>query len=501
MVLEDLNFMDALGWWSSPEPLARIQSASIHDGALANSFRIQEIEDGQKNVDCISEELESRAERERPKTWRRRTLAVNAEGGVDTLQGIETQLVGEGSSQGSATLRGLRPHVTLFFASPHLQPGRLDAPPVTRHHRIVATRAVGRPIWEYKNDTELLKGLLCILQGKCSYLFYVRRTVLTSHDAILAHQRLCNKGWLHRDVNPSNILLTTDEEHAKQAPGFMIDFDWEYAPVVPKTATLLPPQESPDRTAYPSSCNTARSAPITVSSLRILLHFHVFSFKSFLSLTSSLQAAPHFLSRRQLAQLLGPELNFTPTPEDDVESLFIVLVYAVTRALACSDRMERLYGRRRNRVPDEEVQARKEQLLAFLELHWGGSASVHELHRTRLKGAFVMEIIESDPLHGAGYVGRWFAAHGQPKLVSVHLLKGILYRSVCKFVYLEQFDTDSSISDESESSSAEDTKATLRAKFAEKKLFTHDEVIKWFEKAIARLEAKPLCDPLTALVK
>ncbi|KAM5543146.1 hypothetical protein V8D89_003020 [Ganoderma adspersum] len=280
------------------------------------------------------------------------------------------------------------------------------------------------------------------------------REIEDGQTKVDAHRRLCGRGWLHRDVNPSNILLATDEERAKRAPGFMIDFDSDYAPVV--TKTVIPPQTLPD--------HWVPQAPLCTPSTTVAAHPNVFNTARSVPTTPG---SPRFLSRRQLTRLLEPELSLAPTPEDDVESLFIVLVYAMTRALACSDRMERLCTRR-NRVPDEEIQTRKQQLLAFLEQHWGVSASVHELHRSRRGGAFVMEILESDPMHGAGDVGRWFAAHGQPKLVSAHLLKGILYRSVCKFVYLEQFDTDSSISDEDESESAEDTKATLRAEFSAK---------------------------------
>ncbi len=155
---------------------------------------------------------------------------------------------------------------------------------------------------------------------------------------------------------------------------------------------------------------------------------------------------------------IDPALNLAPTPEDDVESLFLVLIYAVTRALACSDRMERLYSlSRHGGLPAEEIQHRKEQLLAFFEQHWGEAASVQDLHQSRFEGTFFIELIRSDPWRTAGKVGRWFAAPGEPGLVSRCLLKGVLHRCVRKFGDSEVFEQGGS--DEADSDADSDSDA------------------------------------------
>lgn len=111
----------------------------------------------------LTEELEAEVDREIPKTWRRRTLVVQAasEGDMDSLPEIRTRLVlGEECSRSLTTISPQpRP------APSSTQLGKRDTPPSTRH-RIVATPAIGRPIWEYGNETELLNGFLCVLEGK-----------------------------------------------------------------------------------------------------------------------------------------------------------------------------------------------------------------------------------------------------------------------------------------------------------------------------------------------
>ncbi|PIL34051.1 hypothetical protein GSI_03760 [Ganoderma sinense ZZ0214-1] len=193
--------------------------------------------------------------------------------------------------------------------------------------------------------------------------------------------------------------------------------------------------------------------------------------------------------------LLEPEHKLAPIPEDDVESLFLVLVYAVTRALACSDRMERIYSRS-NSVPDEEIQERKHQLGAFFEQHWGwGTTDLRDLSTSRFDGRFFVELIQSDPYHAViRKVARWFAVTvpGEPALVSPHVVKGILYQFVRKFIDAEMFDVGLDYSDPDEDEDNLKAAVLPPLGLTGRKLFTHDEVIEVFKNAIARLERREM---------
>ncbi|PPQ70566.1 hypothetical protein CVT25_012036 [Psilocybe cyanescens] len=78
-------------------------------------------------------------------------------------------------------------------------------------HRLVL-RTVGRPMWEYKSEMDLLTGF---------------------RDAVQAHMELYDKGILHRDISPGNVLLTeipnggfiTDVEFAHIQKSTMQNFE------------------------------------------------------------------------------------------------------------------------------------------------------------------------------------------------------------------------------------------------------------------------------------
>ncbi|KAF8072223.1 hypothetical protein FPV67DRAFT_927385 [Lyophyllum atratum] len=77
-------------------------------------------------------------------------------------------------------------------------------PPTHVLHRLVLTSSstVGRPLWEYTTDLELLMGFL---------------------DALQAHKELCDQGILHRDITPRNVLLAVNPTASLRA--FISDLD------------------------------------------------------------------------------------------------------------------------------------------------------------------------------------------------------------------------------------------------------------------------------------
>ncbi|KAF4619408.1 hypothetical protein D9613_004751 [Agrocybe pediades] len=66
----------------------------------------------------------------------------------------------------------------------------------------VIFKEVGRPLWEYQNEEELLRGL---------------------KSAVTAHQELCSRGIIHRDINPASIFLFENDNHPPDLLGFLLD--------------------------------------------------------------------------------------------------------------------------------------------------------------------------------------------------------------------------------------------------------------------------------------
>nr|VWP01834.1 Cytochrome P450 monooxygenase CYP52X1 [Ganoderma boninense] len=300
---------------------------------LQSGIQGTDLKDPQPKVEgTFTEELWAKDLRGPPKTWRRWTFVVKAvqEGDVDLRQEIQTTLV---LGDEYRCLPGLAPAPSLP-SPPGAQAVKCDAPPATCH-RVVTTPAVGRPIWEYRSDKELLTGLLYVLES---------------------HQRLCSRGWLHGDISANNIFLAIDEEHAKHAPGFMIDWDAGYAPPdVTDPGTKVAMQELP-------GCGGPVQEPVpSAAATGIVTGNLAFKSRQFPSMVTL-----QFMSRRQLTQVLDPSSNIQPTPGDDVESFFLVLVYAIISSLACSDRM--LYVKSRdkdNQLDFEIIRWRRQQLLDF----------------------------------------------------------------------------------------------------------------------------------------
>lgn len=75
-------------------------------------------------------------------------------------------------------------------------------------HRLI-TMDVGRPMWDYASDLELLQAMKAILNGKSF------QTISQSKaDRHAVHQVLSDKGVIHRDISPGNVLLAGNPDVA-----------------------------------------------------------------------------------------------------------------------------------------------------------------------------------------------------------------------------------------------------------------------------------------------
>lgn len=175
--------------------------------------------------------------------------------------------------------------------------------------------------------------------------------------------------------------------------------------------------------------------------------------------------------------MIDPKLNLLPTPEDDVESFFLVLVYAVVRSLAWSDRMLRI--KRADGLHLDVVRSRKEQLLKFIAEHWG-AATVEEIYRSRACGSF-LETLLSDGPAGFGSVGEWFLTGGQI-LVSDALLDAVLEECLPKFSNLAYMKRPRN------RLGPRDPTIVEKPFWTYGQLLTHEELIKMLKGAIAGME-------------
>ncbi|TDL20615.1 hypothetical protein BD410DRAFT_899351 [Rickenella mellea] len=82
-----------------------------------------------------------------------------------------------------------------------LPPDKVEETPVL--HRLFLS-TVGRPLWEYRSEVELLKGLRAALRG---------------------HEFLFKQGILHRDISGGNILLSASPNPNPGCEGFITDLD------------------------------------------------------------------------------------------------------------------------------------------------------------------------------------------------------------------------------------------------------------------------------------
>ncbi|TFY74787.1 hypothetical protein EWM64_g9225 [Hericium alpestre] len=159
-------------------------------------------------------------------------------------------------------------------------------------HRLILT-PVGRPLWDYRSDTELLQGLL---------------------DALEAHEFLWKQQILHRDVSAGNILLAQDAD-ALGAAGFLHDIEFAHMPPDAELSTL---EHVAPVTKYNDNL---RPVGITEIAIRRRTTFQ-----------TQRGAALTFMAV-ELLQAAQWKQAIEHTPEHDIESFIWVLGYCVLRKL------------------------------------------------------------------------------------------------------------------------------------------------------------------------
>ena len=92
----------------------------------------------------------------------------------------------------------------------------IDPPTPVLHRLVLGT--VGRPLWEYTSELDLLTGFRAALQGESLLII----GCVPYH--ISAHKALCDLGILHRDISPGNVMLT--ESQNAQLRGFITDLEF-----------------------------------------------------------------------------------------------------------------------------------------------------------------------------------------------------------------------------------------------------------------------------------
>ncbi|KAF8966888.1 hypothetical protein BDZ97DRAFT_585476 [Flammula alnicola] len=196
------------------------------------------------------------------------------------------------------TAQNLRSHVHKFL------PDGDNHPPTPVLCRLVLG-TVGRPMWEYKSDRDLLTGF---------------------RDALQAHKDLCKQGILHGDISPGNILLTEDQT----APfrGFITDPDFariERSTLSKRklevTSTVNPQNRHNDRWHMLSGTETATRTYTTFES--------TVSVKQGAGMTGTTQ----FMAWQILWGVINPGKRVVHEAKHDVESFIWVLSYCVMRNL------------------------------------------------------------------------------------------------------------------------------------------------------------------------
>ncbi|KAI0058535.1 hypothetical protein BV25DRAFT_1829977 [Artomyces pyxidatus] len=134
-------------------------------------------------------------------------------------------------------------------------------------HRVI-TESVGRPLWEFKSYSELLRALIAALKG---------------------HKFLFDQGMLHRDVSAGNILIAKDAASAPPGcEGFINDIEFVTIPEnveirtkekvapVPLWGTgaralgLMTPETERSRVSFPQTSETAIMGTLQFKAVDVL---------------------------------------------------------------------------------------------------------------------------------------------------------------------------------------------------------------------------------------
>ncbi|KAF8067467.1 hypothetical protein FPV67DRAFT_1137104 [Lyophyllum atratum] len=153
-------------------------------------------------------------------------------------------------------------------------------------HRLVLT-TVGRPLWEYASEIELLKAI---------------------RGATLAHRFLWDQGILHRNISAGNILLAKDSNTAQNgAGGFLTDFEFARLPSEIRQSEQVPALKETEAMTKRKTKFSNRKGSAISGNLRFMA--------------------------KELLYSIEYKFEVEHTPEHDLESIIIVLAYTALRKL------------------------------------------------------------------------------------------------------------------------------------------------------------------------
>jgi hypothetical protein len=90
------------------------------------------------------------------------------------------------------------------------------------HRLFIST--IGRPLWDYNSDLELLAGIRSALKGSLLPLY----VTLCRLGKSIGHHFLYDQGILHRDVSAGNILLSSERNPQPGREGFIMDVEYAH---------------------------------------------------------------------------------------------------------------------------------------------------------------------------------------------------------------------------------------------------------------------------------
>lgn len=181
--------------------------------------------------------------------------------------------------------------------------GDINSPTPVLHCLVL--RTVGRPIWEYTSDLDLLTGF---------------------RNALQAHKDLYDQGILHRDISAGNVLLTANQSSPLR--GFITDL--EFARV--ESSTLKKGEVT--RTTVISPQNRYNDQGRLISRTQATTRTHV-TFESIVTVKrgAGMTGTAQFMARQMLRGATQAAERVVHEARHDVESFLWVLSYCVMRSL------------------------------------------------------------------------------------------------------------------------------------------------------------------------
>ncbi|GLB41537.1 hypothetical protein LshimejAT787_1001370 [Lyophyllum shimeji] len=196
-------------------------------------------------------------------------------------------------------VQNLRSHPVYSFP----RDGDSDPPTAVLHRLVLKT--VGRPLWEYTTDRDLLTGF---------------------RDALQAHKDLCNQGILHRDISAGNVLLTANPNASLR--GFITDL--EFARI--ESSSLTKPEVTVTRTISPKNRYDARGRLLFRTQGTTSTHT-TFASTVTVKRGASMTGTAQFMAHAILEASTETNAPLVHQAKHDVESFIWVLAYCVMRNL------------------------------------------------------------------------------------------------------------------------------------------------------------------------